>query len=100
MKQFSVLEYENLSNGVKSDFKKLLAQELSTFVSEISNDDVLGTPSVVEFVNSDGECDNASLIVTDIYSRVSSGIQAGSGNQLLFQCVLNAFVETWKEIIK
>lgn len=98
MNQFSVFNYENLSEAHKAKFNKALAQKLTSFLNELKNDDVLGALPIEEFVASAGA--KASNVVTELYPKTTAGIQAGSGNQNLFQSVLRAFAECWEEINK
>lgn len=96
MNQFSVFNYENLSEAHKAKFNKALAQKLTSFLNELKNDDVLGALPIEEFVASSGA--KAAAVVSEIYPKATAGIQAGSGNQNLFQSVLSAFAECWEEI--
>lgn len=77
---FSVFNYDNLSEEQKSVFNKALAQELSALVDAIRQDDVIGSLPIEEFVSSCGKSSNAATVVAELYSRISGGIQAGSGN--------------------
>lgn len=88
MDQFSVFKYENLSEELKSTFNKELTLKLSSFQNELKKDDVLGSLAIEQ------------ISVADLYSTVTGGIQAGSGNQRLFLSILNAFVEVWVKTIK
>ena len=98
MSKFSVFNYENLSDSMKADFNKALATELSSMRMEIKADEVLGTIGVEEFVVSEGKGQKSATLVADLYSKISAGIQAGSGNQNLFQAVLCAFTDSWNQI--
>lgn len=98
MKQFSVFEYTCLSKDQKSAFNKALAQKLKTYLIDIQNDDVLNSSTINSFVTSSGGNNDASSIVTDLFSSISSGIQVGSGNLGLYLNILNAFTETWSKI--
>ena len=98
MDTFSVINYEKLSDSLKADFNKALAKKLSSLLKEISKDDVLGSIGVEEFVASEGTGNSLLSLVTDLYSKVSAGIQVGSGNQNLFHAVLVAFTESWNQI--
>ena len=88
MDQFSIFKYENLSEELKKTFNKELILRLSSFQSEMKKDDVLGSLSIEH------------ISVTDLYSKITGGIQVGSGNQELFLSVLNVFVEAWDKTIK
>lgn len=100
MDKFSVFNYANLSESQKVTFDKALAQRLSSFLSEIKNDDVLGALAIDEFVASNGSGNKSTTLVGEVYSRISGGIQVGSGNQNLFNGVLNAYAEAWGDIDK
>ena len=100
MENFSVYNFENLTDSQKNAFKKFLANKLSSFMSEIKKDDVLCSLAIEEFVALNGVNEKSDVLVAQIYSMISGGIQVGSGNQNLFQGVLNAFVEAWKELNK
>lgn len=100
MDNFSVFNYENLSEELKAGFNEALAQKLSSLVDEIKRDDVLGSLNVEGFVASSGKNTSATSIVTELYSSVSGGIQVGSGNQDLFHIVLCAITECWNELNK
>lgn len=93
MNQFSVYNYTHLPQQQKADFNKLLSNKLSNHIDEINNDDVLRFVGI-NATNSDLE----DAIVTELYSRVASGIQAGSGNQNLFVLVLSLYTESWLKI--
>ena len=98
MNTFSVFNYENLSDSLKADFNKALAKKLSSMLMNIKADELLGSIGVVRFVESEGKEHNTPTLVADLYSKVSAGIQVGSGNQNLFQAVLAAFIESWNQI--
>lgn len=93
MNQFSVYNYTYLPQQQKADFNKLLSNKLLNHIDEINNDDVLRFVGI-NATNSDLE----DAIVTELYSRVASGIQAGSGNQNLFVLVLSLYTESWLKI--
>lgn len=98
MNQFSVFNYENLSDNLKADFNKALAQRLSNLRNELKGDDVIGSLAIVEFLASSGT--KATTVVSELYPKVTAGIQAGSGNQNLYHSALHAFTESWNEINK
>ncbi len=100
MNTFSVFDYEKLSDSRKASFNKALAKRLSSLFSEIKNDDVVGTSMIEEFIESSGEINTPAISVMDLYSKVSSGIQVGSGNQNLFNDILAAYTTCWDETIK
>ena len=95
MNTFSVFNYESLSEEQKNKFNQALAQKLSTQVEALMNDDVIGTLDVKGFVASEGK--NAS-IVSELYHRLTGGIQAGSGNQVLFNSVVADYSESWASL--
>lgn len=97
MDTFSVYNYENLSDILKLDFNKSLAQRLSLLLNEIKEDDISISFLIEEFIETSEKCLDVSL-VSDIYSKVSACIQAGSGNQILSLVILNAYTECWGEI--
>lgn len=97
MNQFSIYKYENLSDALKSKYNRKLSQKLEILMNDINKDDVFDFSSVDEFVTSKGEVSNATSIVVDIFSKISAGIQAGSGNQILFNDILLAFTDSWEE---
>lgn len=100
MNTFLIYNYENLPDRLKMDFKKSLARRLSLLLNEIKEDNDLDNLSIDEFVKSSGACLDASLVVSDLYSRISACIQAGSGNQKLSLDILNAYIECWGEIFE
>ncbi len=100
MNTFSVFDYEKLSESSKTVFNKVLALKLASLFNEIKNDDVIGTATTEEFIKSSGEINNAATLVADLYSKISSGIQVGSGNQNLFNTILVAYTTCWAETIK
>lgn len=100
MDTFSIFDYNNLSDSQKEDFNKSLAQRLSSLVKEINKDDVIGSLELENIIASPNESQTTINWVSDLYSKVSAGIQVGSGNQNLFHAVLNAFTESWKQINK
>lgn len=100
MNTFSIYNYENLSDSLKMDFNKSMAHRLSWLLNDIMGDDVLVALSIDDFIKSSGACLDASLIVSDLYSRISACVQVGSGNQILSLDILNAYTECWGEINK
>ena len=98
MNPFSVFDYNNLLNEPKNAFNQALAHKLTSFLNVIKNDDVLGALPIEEFVTSSGS--KATTVVSELYPKVTAGIQVGSGNQNLFHSVLHAFTESWDEINK
>lgn len=98
VEKFSVFNYDNLSEELKGSFNKSLAQKLTSMVEAIKHDDVLGSIAVDTFVSSNGTSANAATVVGELYSRISGGIQAGSGNQNLFHSALYAITQAWDEI--
>lgn len=98
MDSFSNFNYNNLPESQKADFNKAIAHKLLPLLSEIKNDDVLGTSSIVSFITSSSDCTYASSVVSDIFSSITGGIQAGSGNQNLYHSILSFFTESWSEL--
>lgn len=97
---FSIYNYKQLSDPMRVDFDKALAKRLSAMLMDIKADEVLGAIGVEEFVASEGDVKNSVSLITDLYSKISAGIQVGSGNQNLFHAVLSSFTESWKHINK
>ena len=95
---FSLYNYQGLLTEQKTLFNKALALKLLPFENEIKSDEDMSDLSFEEFFPGTGV--NASSFVEEIYARITSGVQAGSGNQNLFLGVLNAFVEAWSDTIK
>lgn len=98
MNNFSVFNYENLSDSLKADFNRFLAQRLSSCLKEIKGDVVLGSLDVDGFIAAETVNPIYTTLVSELYSKVSAGIQVGSGNQNLYHAVLAAFAESWKQI--
>ena len=59
---------------------------------------MIGSLPIEEFIVSSGT--KATTVVSELYPKVTAGIQVGSGNQNLFHSVLHAFTESWNEINK
>jgi hypothetical protein len=100
MDQFSIIKYSNLPADLKAKFNKSLAREMLVLKDEIIKDDILGSFAINEFVASLGECASASFLVSDLYSKISAGIQVGSGDQRLFHNILFAITKSWSEMNK
>lgn len=98
MDKFSINIYNNLPEHQKAVFNGVLSHKLSSFVNEIKADEDLKPLLLEEFISKPG--DNATSVFSELYSKIASGIQEGSGNQPLFLGILNAFVEAWSESIK
>ena len=98
MDKFSLNNYNSLTENQKVLFNRALSQNLSSFVNEIKADDDLKSLLLDDLVSTSIE--NAYSVVTELYSKITSGVQAGSGNQNLFLGILNAFVESWGETYK
>lgn len=98
MSHFSIYEYQNLSLEQQRIYNKAFAQNISSFLKEIKNDEVLKNIAIETFLTSSGECTSAAALVSEVYSRISSGIQVGSGNQNFFHSVLGAFTECWNVV--
>ncbi len=99
MSQFSLYSYECLPDAVKLEFSRELSQRLALLMTDIKTDDVLDASAIDIFVQTSGASKDASSVVSKLYSQISGGIQAGSGNQSLFNRILNAFVESWNKIM-
>lgn len=95
MNGFSVYNYENLSDSTKKVFNKTLAKNLIFLLDEIRVDDTLSKTSIEKFITSDGESLGTSSVVSTVYSMITAGIQAGSGNQNLYHSVLRAYTQSW-----
>lgn len=100
MNCFSVFNYNNLSETQKEKFDRGLANQLSLLLKEIKRDNDLGNLDVVNFITCDGVCDVSASFVPNLFSMVSAGVQAGSGNQNLYLNILSAITESWNDIIK
>ena len=99
MERFSVYNYKKLSDKLKFDFNKSLAQSLTSLKSDIESDDVLRTIAIEDFILSSGTNPDSFLVVSELYCRITGSIQAGSGNQLLFISILNIFTDCWNKIL-
>ena len=97
MDKFSLNNYNSLTEKQKVVYNRALSHNLSSFVHEIKADDDLKSLLLEEL---DSSSDDAKSVVAELYSKITSGIQVGSGNQNLFLGILNAFVEAWSETIK
>lgn len=100
MNTFSLFNYENLSDSQKASFNKDLAMRLSSILNDIKGDGDLEFLDIDGFIASASATPGCIKLVSDLYSKLSAGIQVGSGNQNLFQAVLSAFTESWKQINK
>ena len=98
MDKFSLNNYNSLTENQKVVFNRALSQYLSSFVNEIKADDDLKSLVLEDLVSTSIE--KANSVVTELYSKITSGVQVGSGNQTLFLGILNAFVEAWSNTIK
>lgn len=98
MNRFSVFNYKKLPVPLRIDFNKALALRLSFLLTEIKNDDVLCSSAIEEFIISSGECVNSDKVVSDLYANTSGGIQAGSGDQNLYQTILSEYIGCWNDI--
>lgn len=96
MDKFSLYNYAQLSDTFKADFNKTLAQGFATISDEMKSDDDLNYSLLEEFIVSLGQCSNSSKVVEDLYSKISTGIQVGSGNQSLFLGVLAKYTAAWE----
>ena len=98
MDKFSLNNYNSLAEKQKVVFNRALSRNLSSFVNEIKADPDL-KPLLLEELDS-SSIEEANSVVAQLYSKITSGIQVGSGNQTLFLGILNAFVEAWSNTIK
>lgn len=98
MNKFSLYNYEMLSDSLKVGFNKALAQRLLSMLDEIKSDDDLNNTLIENFILSSGHCFNSVSIVEDLYFKISSGIQVGSGNQNLFLGILAEYTDSWETI--
>ena len=98
MDKFSLNNYNSLTENQKVVFNRALSQNLSSFVNKIKADDDLKSLVLEDLVSTSIE--KANSVVTELYSKITSGVQVGSGNQTLFLGILNAFVEVWSNTIK
>ena len=99
MDKFSPYSYAQLSDMQKVDFNKALALGLASMSDVIKSDVDLNSFVIKDFIASSGQCANSASVVEDLYSKISSGIQAGSGNQNLFLGILAKYAEAWKATI-
>jgi len=99
MNSFSIFGYQKLSSEHKKIFNSALAQRLSLILNEIKDRVILEIP-IEELISSNENGTDAATIVCELYSKVSAGIQVGSGDQNLFASILNIFVESWNEVEK
>ena len=97
---FSLYNYQGLLEEQKTLFNKAFAQKLVPFENDIKCDEDLCDLPFEEFISSFGTSVNTSTFVEDIYSKITSGVQVGSGNQKLFLGILDACVGAWAETIK
>lgn len=97
---FSLYNYKSLSAEHKNLFNKAFSIRLSAYENEIKKDEDLCFMPYEELFSSYGTKANTSILLEELYSKITSGIQAGSGDQTLFLRILNAFVEAWSETIK
>ncbi len=95
MDKFSLFNYTQVSGSLKVDFNRALAQGLAPMLDEIKSNDDLDYSLIEEFVVSLGQCSNSASVVEYLYSKLSSGIQSGSGNQTLFLGILAKYTESW-----
>ena len=96
MDKFFLYNYAQLSETLKANFNKALALGLASMLDDMKCDGELKTSLIDEFIASTGQCSCSATIVEDLYSKISSGIQAGSGNQNLFHGILAKYTEAWE----
>lgn len=99
MDKFSLYNYDQLPDIVKADFNKVLPQGLASMLDEIRSNSDLETSLIDEFIASTGQYSDSAVVVENLYSQISSGILAGSGNQNLFLGVLAKYTEAWEATI-
>jgi len=100
MDKFSLYNYNQLSEKQKVGFNKTLALELAPVMDDIKSDRDLNISLLDEFIASSGQCSGSTTIVEDLYSKISSGIQAGSGNQYLSLGILAKYTKSWEATIR
>ena len=98
MDKFSLYNYAQLSDSLKVEFNKALACGLSSMFDEIKSNEDFNSFLIGEFISSYGQCSNYASVVEDLYSKITSGIQAGSGNLNLFLGILAKYTECWEEV--
>ena len=96
MGKFSLYNYAQLSDANKVVFNRALARGLSSMLDEMKCDEELNSPLMKEFIATSGHCSNSTSVVNDLYSKVSSGIQVGCGNQNLFLGILSEYTAAWE----
>ncbi len=100
MDNFTIYNYKQLAAKQKAEFNEALAQELSSMMDEIKSNRDINHKAIEEFVTTFGHCSNSEVIVEDLYSLISSGIQSGSGDQNLFLGILAKYTECCGKICK
>jgi len=98
MDRFSLFNYAHFSDSLKVIFNKDLALGLQSMMEEIEKDNDLNFSLVNEFITSSGKDLSFALFVEDLYSQISSRIQAGSGNQTLSLGILAKYNDCWNRI--
>lgn len=73
---------------------------LCRYIDEIRNDDVLNVESIANFINNKGVVDDSFETVSDFYHNATTGIQAGSGNQNLYNALVACMVSAWEKITR
>lgn len=96
MGKFSLYNYAQLSDANRAVFNRALAGGLSSMLDEMKCDVELNSPLMEEFIATSGYCSNSTSVVNDLYSKVSSGIQVGCGNQNLFLGILSEYTAAWE----
>ncbi|MBQ0088649.1 MAG: hypothetical protein KBT27_04890 [Prevotellaceae bacterium] len=91
--EFSIKNLHELDNTAKTKFYQNLVNQLQGIRVQIGNDDVLNGYS--QYLSNPLQDDT---IVDNLYSAITAGIQAGSGNQTLYLEVLKIITESWKTI--
>lgn len=91
--EFSIKNLHELDSTAKTKFYQNLVNQLQGTRAQIENDDVLNGYS--QYISNSILDDT---IVDNLYSALTAGIQAGSGNQTLYLEVLKTITESWKTI--
>lgn len=98
MEKFSLYNYTQLPDSLKVGYNLAFAKKLTSMLDEIKKDDDFDSSLIDKFIASSGQCSNSSAVVEELYSKISSGIQVGSGNQNLFLGILSKYTACWESI--
>lgn len=91
--EFSIKNLHELDSTAKTKFYQNLVHQLQDINAQIEEDDVLNGYS--QYLSNPIQDDT---VVDSLYSALTAGIQAGSGNQTLYLEVLKIITESWKAI--